>query len=91
MLMVTLGKPKSTSTTKERLARRLDWNYPNGVRVLGEYWLQTADPTLIIISEVDDVGALLSASAQWDDHFDLTTVPATSAQDGLALARRMLS
>lgn len=89
MLMVTLGKPKPTSTTKDRLARRIGWSYPNSVKVIGEYWLQTADPTLVIISEVDDVAALLSASADWDDHFELTTVPATSAEQGLALARQM--
>ncbi len=89
MLVVTLGKPKQTSTTKARLARRVGWQYPPGVRVLGEYWLESVDPTLIVISEVDDPAALMRATADWDDHFDLTTTPAISADQGMALAEQM--
>jgi hypothetical protein len=43
MLFVTIGKAKATSTTKRRVARRLNWNYPAGMRMIGEYWLQSND------------------------------------------------
>jgi len=90
MLMVTLGRAKQSSTMKERLERRAGWQYPPGVRILGEYWLQTSDPTLVIISEVDDPLALMTATGQWDDHFDLTTTPAVSAEQGLKFAGQFL-
>ncbi len=89
MLFVTIGKAKATSTTKQRVARRIEWKYPAGVKVVGEYWLQSNDPTLIVISENEDVGSLMEAIADWDDVFDLTVLPAVSAEQGLQLAKQM--
>jgi len=92
MLFVTLGKAKAASTAKQRIARRAGWQYPSGVRVLGEYWLLTAEPaTLILISESEEAGSILSAIAEWDDLFDLTVVPAMTAEQGLELAKQMAS
>ncbi len=51
MLFVTTGKPKAPS--KQRIARRVDWKYPAGLRVLGEYWLMSGDPALILTSSGD--------------------------------------
>ena len=89
MLFVTLGRPKQGSTMKQRLARRMDWKYPSGVKILGEYWLELADPTLLVVLETDDPGALMAARVAWDDHFDFTTVPAISADEGLEYARKL--
>jgi hypothetical protein len=91
MLFVTLGKAKATSTTKQRVARRLQWQYPAGIRVVGEYWLQSDDPTLLLITETDDIGAMMKGTAQWDDVFDLKVFPAVSAEQGLELAKDMLA
>ena len=89
MLFVTIGKAKAASTTKQRVARRVNWKYPAGLKVVGEYWLQSNDPTLIAILETQDVGALMSAVADWDDAFDLTVLPAMTADQGLQLAKQM--
>jgi len=86
-LFVTIGKAKAASTTKQRVARRV--KYPAGLKVVGEYWLQSNDPTLIAILETQDVGALMSAVADWDDAFDLTVLPAMTADQGLQLAKQM--
>jgi len=88
-LFVTIGKAKAASTTKQRVARRVNWKYPAGLKVVGEYWLQSNDPTLIAILETQDVGALMSAVADWDDAFDLTVLPAMTADQGLQLAKQM--
>ena len=87
MLFVTLGKPKAAS--KQRIARRVDWKYPAGLRVLGEYWLMSGDPALVLICEADDAGAILSAITEWDDVLDLTVIPAITAEQGLTLAKQM--
>ena len=90
MLFVIIGKPKPSSTSKQRIARRVGWNYPTGVRVLGEYWLMSTNPAaLILISESDDASSILSAIAEWDDVLDLTVVPAVTAEQGLELAKQM--
>ena len=89
MLFVTIGKAKATSTTKQRVARRLNWKYPPGMRMIGEYWLQSNDPTLITIGEVENVAAMMSAIADWDDVFEFTVLPAMSAEEGLQIAKQM--
>ena len=89
MLFVIMGKPKAGSTTKERVARRINWRYPEGIRVSAEYWLMTSEATLITVAETDDVSSIMKGIADWDDVFDLTVVPAMTAEQGLELARQM--
>lgn len=88
MLFVTLCKQRG-GTAKERIARRSQWQYPPGMKVLGEYWLQTTDPVVLVISEAESVTPIMAALADWDDVFDMTVVPAVTAEQGLELARQM--
>lgn len=37
MLVIAMGKVKA-GTLQERLARRVEWQYPEGMRVVAEYW-----------------------------------------------------
>ena len=89
MMFLSIGKAKAASTTKQRVARRLNWNYPAGMRVIGEYWLQGNDPTLITVVETENVASIMSAVADWDDVFDFTVLPAIPAEEGLQLAKKM--
>ena len=88
MLFVTLGSVRA-STDRERIARRIQWSYPAGMKVIGEYWLQTDDPKIIVISEGDDIAPIMAATGAWDDVFSFTVVPAVSAEQGLEIAKRM--
>jgi hypothetical protein len=90
MLFVTLCKQRA-GTTKERVARRAQWQYPAGMNVVGEYWLQTTDPVVIVIAEADTVAPIMAAMADWDDVFEMTVVPAVSAAQGLELTKQMLA
>lgn len=89
MLFVIIGKAKSESTMKERVARRVDWKYPAGVRVTAEYWLMAHEPALITIAEADSAASIMMGIADWDDVLDLTVVPAMTAEQGLELAKQM--
>jgi hypothetical protein len=62
MIFVTMCRARS-GTSMERTARRLDYQYPQGTRVLGEWWLQTTDPEVILVTEADSVVAMLAARA----------------------------
>ncbi len=88
MLFVTLCRRRA-GTTKERMARRLQWQYPAGLKIVGEYWLQTTDPVVLVISEAESIAPIMTAMADWDDMFDMTVVPALKVEQGLALARQM--
>ena len=88
MLFVALGRVRS-GTSKERIARRMDWKQPEGLRPVAEYWLQ-GDPTIISVSEADSVGPIMAATSDWDDVFHWTVLPAVTAQEGLELAKKMM-
>ncbi|MCL5734413.1 MAG: hypothetical protein M1274_02310 [Actinobacteria bacterium] len=90
MLFVTLGTPVAGSTTKQRVARRLQWSYPPGSNIIAEYWLQTTYPTLIVISEADSIAPIMAATTEWDDMFSFTTVPAVTAEEGMEMAKKMM-
>jgi len=89
MLFVTLGSVRA-GTDRERIARRMGWSYPPGVKVVAEYWLQTDTPKLIVITEADDVALVMAATSQWDDVFSLTVVPAVTAEQGMAIAKQLM-
>jgi hypothetical protein len=54
-----------------------------------EYWLQTADPAVVSIFETDSVAPIMATLAEWGDVFDITVVPAITAEEGLQLAQQM--
>ncbi len=89
MLFVALFKAKA-STPKERIARRVEWQIPEGIEPVAEYWLQTADPTVIAIFEADSVAPIMATLAEWGDVFDITVVPAVTSEEGLELAQQMM-
>lgn len=89
MLFVALLKVRA-GTTKERMARRVQWQYPEGARLVAEYWLQTTDPACISIMEADSIAPIMAATAAWDDVFEITVVPAVTAEEGLRLAKQMM-
>jgi len=89
MLFVALLKPKA-GTPQERIARRLKWQYPAGVRPIAEYWLQTSDPDVAAIFEADNIAPIMAITTAWSDVFDITVVPAITAEEGLELAQQMM-
>lgn len=59
MLFVALLKPKA-GTPQERIARRLNWQYPAGVRQVAEYWLQTSNPDVVGVFEADSIAPIMA-------------------------------
>jgi hypothetical protein len=84
LLKVTEGTPK------ENIARRAQWQYPEGIQPVAEYWLQTGDPVVIAIFEADSVAPIMVITTEWGDIFDITEVPAITAEEGLQLAKQMM-
>lgn len=78
------------SPPQERIARRAQWRYPEGIQPVAEYWPMTADPTVVSIFETDSVAPIMAILAEWGDVFDITVVPAVTAEEGLQLAQQMM-
>lgn len=90
MLFVALLKPIA-GDPKETIARRAKWQYPEGLRLVAEYWLQTSDPAVVAIYEADSVAPILAARVEWADVTESSVFPAVTAEEGLELAQQMMS
>jgi hypothetical protein len=52
-----------------------------GLTLLGEYWLQSPDPKVVVIFTAESDGPILELSAEWEESFDVTVVPASKVED----------
>ena len=91
MLFVALLKTRGTATFQEGVARRMQWDYPQGVRVLGEYWLETESPRVVSIMEADGMEAFGQIRMDWGDMFEIEVFPVVTAEQGLEMARQAMS
>lgn len=89
MIFVSLLKIRG-GTAQERIGKRAEWQYPEGIKLIGEYWLHTNDPRVISIVEADNVAPIMSMTADWEDFFEITIVPAITGEEGLNLAKQMM-
>ena len=81
MLFTALLKVREANTTNERIVRRGQYGYPEGSTPVTEYWLQTTNPSVpnvVATYEADSVEPILSLLVDWDDHFHMPAVPATT-------------
>lgn len=76
-------------TPQDRMARRLQWQHPEGMRPVAEYWLQGNQPSVVAIFEADSVAPIFQTLGEWGDLFEFNVVPAITAEEGLRLAERM--
>lgn len=92
MLFVGTFKTKSgkSTTLDEYLARRTQGaglgSAPTegrfvGIDILGEYWLQSEDPRLLLIFEAEENGPVLELVSEWEEYFDVEVSPAVKATD----------
>lgn len=85
--LMTLKSHLSRQQIDDAAQRRARWKYPEGVTLLGEYWLQ-GTPQVISIVEAQAVGPVLQANHPWTDVYDIQTHPAVTVDDGLRLLQQ---
>ena len=91
MLFVTLLRTKPGSTFQEGGARRLQWSYPEGLNVLGEYWLETDSPRVVSVVEADGMEPFGQLRMQWGDLFEIEVYPAVTAEQGMGMLRQAMA
>jgi hypothetical protein len=89
MLFVALLKPKG-GTVQSRIAHRAEWRFPDGVKVVAEYWLQSSEVNVVAVYEADNIAPIMAITSEWGDEFDITVVPAVTGQEGLKLVQQMM-
>ncbi len=69
----------------------MQWDYPEGVRVLGEYWLETESPRVVSVMEADGMDAFGQIRMYWGDMFEIEVFPAVTGEQGMEMARQAMS
>jgi len=90
VLFVTLLTEKPGKSGQEVMEQAFKWADPPGTKTVAEYWLQTPDPRLIVVSEANDIGPFMAASMYWGDFFSITVVPAVTVEQGMEMAKKMM-
>ena len=90
MLYVSILKMKEAANPQEVIARRMQWEPPEGLNMLSEYWVQSADAVVVSVFESDSNAAIWAMTAQWGDAFFIDVHPAITAEQGLQLAQQMM-
>jgi hypothetical protein len=67
------------------LMRRAAWKYPDGARVIAEYWPTASAVTVVTIFSADSFDSLMELELEWGDVFDIDIYPAVSADEGLRI------
>jgi hypothetical protein len=93
MLFVMILKWQSGLSKEQRdsvLMRRAQWNYPEGVTLIGEYWPQVEDAAVVSIFETNDHKAIMEIGFAWGDAFNIQVAPAVNFEDGLKMGAEIL-
>jgi hypothetical protein len=91
VLFVALLSPRAGNTFQEGVARRLQWDYPEGANVVAEYWLETEKPRVIAVMEAQSMDAFGQIRMDWGDMFEIEVFPAVTAEQGMEMARQAMS
>ena len=66
-------------------------DYPEGLNVLGEYWLESEDPRVISIAEAQSMEPFGAIRMEWGDLFEIEVYPAVTAEQGMGMLRQAMS
>ena len=91
MLFVALLKNRAAGTFQEGVARRMQWDYPEGANVLAEFWLETEAPRVIAVMEAENMDVFGQIRMDWGDMFEIEVFPALTGEQGMEMARQAMS
>lgn len=91
-LMTLKWQPGLTREQRDgALMRRAQWQYPQGTKVVGEFWPASEQLAVVSAFETEDYAAIMEIAFTWGDVFQIEVSPATTAQDGLKLGPQVLA
>ena len=91
MMFVMLLSTKPESTFQEGGARQLQWECPEGMNVVAEYWLETDAPRVVSIVEADSMAPFGAIRLAWGDLFEIEAFPAVTGEQGMEMLRQAMS
>jgi len=89
--LLTFRSSVSPADHDAALMRRAAWQYPEGIRVIAEYWPSAAVVQVVSIFSTDSYASIMELIFQWNDVFDIDVHPAVSAEEGLQIGPEVFS
>ena len=69
---------------EQLLRNRAEYEFPEGIKPIAEYWGPKDSPAVISIFEADDAAPILESTVPWIDYFETTDLfPVVSVDEGL--------
>src|SRR5919112_6619848 len=78
-------------TFQEGVAKRLQWEYPEGANVVAEYWLETEAPRVVAVVEAESMEPFGQIRMDWNEMFEIEVFPVVTAEQGLEMARQAMA
>jgi hypothetical protein len=75
----------SAAERDQALMRRAAWNYPEGLRLIAEYWPLSEEVQVVSIFSAESFAPVMELDFEWNDVFDISVSPAISAEEGLRI------
>lgn len=91
VMLLAFKEGLSEKERDEALIRRAQWSYPDGLTVLAEYWTANDDVAVVVVARATEFQPIWSLTATWNDKFDVTVMPAVSAEEGLRVGPEVLT
>jgi hypothetical protein len=88
MDFVALLKFRSALSAAEAdaaLGRRAAWKYPEGIKVIAEYWPLSSAVQVVSLLAAESIEKIMELVYEWNDVFDIDVYPAVSADEGLRI------
>lgn len=93
MLFNAVSTIHSHLTQEQRnagLARRAEWKYPQGVKVVSEVWRVTA-PHVVSTFECDSYEPIMAVQLAWADFMEMNVSPAITFENGLQVGAKLMA
>jgi hypothetical protein len=79
-------RPQVSVEERDRaLLRRAAWQYPEGIRVIAEYWPVSEQVQVVTVFSAESFAPVMQVELEWSDVFDISVFPAVSAEEGLQI------
>jgi hypothetical protein len=85
----TIHSHLSQTERHQGLARRAEWKWPAGVKVVHEVWRASA-PEVITAFECDSYEPIMAIQLAWQDFMQINVSPATLPEQGLQIGAKLL-
>jgi hypothetical protein len=77
-------KPNSdTGKITEAIKRRAEFDMPEGVKLVAEYWTTRTSPAAVSVFEADDAAKIMQMSIYWADYLMVDVFPVEEWQTAL--------